>query len=247
MATSDRIRAARAEHSAVIPGGAARIRAFPSQLRATLVEKNGKQFYEVEGYATIYDRGYDMYDMFGEYTEIMDGGSLDKSLANSPDVSFLVNHKGVTMARTTNGTLELSSDATGLRQRAWLNADRQDVREIASAINDKLVTEMSFAFMLNEGEWNDDYDVFRILEADVNRGDVSAVNYGANPYTSINARASEWLADADRMPPAIARAALERLSGRKDVSPAPEPKVESEPGTISLDLAEELFSASYAE
>jgi HK97 family phage prohead protease len=247
MATSDRIRAARAEHSSVIPGGAARIRAFPSQLRATLVEKNGKQFYEVEGYATIYDRGYDMYDMFGEYTEIMDGGSLDKSLANSPDVSFLVNHKGVTMARTTNGTLELSSDATGLRQRAWLNADRQDVREIASAINDKLVTEMSFAFMLNEGEWNDDYDVFRILEADVNRGDVSAVNYGANPYTSINARASEWLADADRMPPAIARAALERLSGRKDVSPAPEPKVESEPGTISLDLAEELFSASYAE
>ena len=52
-------------------------------------------------------------------------------MAKSPDVSFLVNHKGVTMARTKNGSLQLSKDSHGLHVHAFLNADRQDVRDLA--------------------------------------------------------------------------------------------------------------------
>lgn len=187
------------------PSGHLRTKAFPGKLQARLVEHNGKPFYHIDGFATVFERAYPMWDMFGEYNEVIDYGALSKSLAANPDVAWLVNHRGVTMARTTNGTLELGVRATddgyqGLYTDAYLNPDRQDVRDIVSAIVDGLVDEMSFAFMLNDGTWNDDYSEFRITEADINRGDVSAVNYGANPFTSIQARTSEILEDIKRLP-----------------------------------------------
>lgn len=216
---SESVRTARAD-TKEMPGGDKRTRAFPGEIRAKLVKKDGKEFYQVEGYASVFDRGYEMWDYFGSYTEIVDSGALDKSLKSSPDVAFLVNHRGVTMARTTNETLTLSKDDTGLHADAFLNADRQDVRDLASAISDGLIDEMSFAFQLNRGEWSPDYDQYRITEADIHRGDVSAVNYGANPYTSIAARASDWLADAGKMPVSVARAGLARLRGRADLARA---------------------------
>jgi HK97 family phage prohead protease len=135
-------------------------------------------------------------------------------LINNPDVAFLVNHRGVTMARTTNQSLTLAKDSTGLAVHAYLNADRQDVRDLASAIRDGLISEMSFAFALNGGEWSEDYETYTITEADIDRGDVSAVNYGANPYTSIEARSAEWLRDIKRMPVPVARAAFQRITTR---------------------------------
>lgn len=212
------IRKARAERAREIPAGNGRMHSFPSKLRAKLVEKDGKKFYEVDGYATIFNKPYEMYDMFGSYREVADETMLDKSLAAKPDVAFLLNHKGMTMARTANGTLDLNKDALGLHIHGLLNAERQDVRDLASAIDDKLVDEMSFAFMLNDGEWNTDYDEFRITEADINRGDVSAVNFGANPYTSLAARSAEWLAYAELMPAHVARAGYLRLGQRQDVT-----------------------------
>lgn len=211
------VRAARSASNGM-PGGSGRVHAFPGEIRAKLVTREGKKYYEVEGYATVFSRGYEMWDFAGDYTESVNALALDKSLANGPDVAFLVNHRGVTMARTTNGSLELNRDTTGLGARAFLNAERQDVRDLASAIDDKLIDEMSFAFMLNDGKWNDDYTQFEIMEADINRGDVSAVNYGANPYTSIEARAAAWLADAELMPAPVARAAFARIGRREDIA-----------------------------
>jgi HK97 family phage prohead protease len=228
MVDVNEIRAARAKHRLDIPGGCARAHSFPSKLRMKLTQQDGRAVYEVEGYATIWDRGYEMWDMFGSYTETISNRALDKSLMLQPDVAFLVNHRGVTMARTTNDSLTLSKDDTGLAIRAFLNADRQDVRDLASAIGDQLVDEMSFAFMLNGGEWNEEYDEFVITEADINRGDVSAVNYGANPYTSITARSADLLRDLDRVPEPVARAAYSRIQKRlTDLGPALTPSLDS--------------------
>jgi HK97 family phage prohead protease len=190
-----------------MPGGERRVKSFPGKLQARLVDRGGKQFYHVDGFATVFERGYPMWDLFGEYTEVMDSTSLTRSLMGNPDVAWLVNHRGVTMARTTNGTLQLSLQTTpdgynGLHADAYLNPDRQDVRDIVSAIVDGLVDEMSFAFMLEDGQWNDDYTEFRITQAEINRGDVSAVNYGANPFTSIQARTADILADLEKIPAA---------------------------------------------
>src|SRR5258708_15441992 len=198
-----------------IPSGMARIQGFPSQIRSKAVTIDGAKYLEVEGYASTFGQGYEMWDMFGPYTEEVDPAAFNKSLAAGPDTAFLVNHKGVTMARTTatvgkseRPSLELYADDTGFGQPGFLTLNRQDVRDLQSAIDDELITEMSFAFMLNDGWWNKDFDVFRITEADVNRGDVSAVNYGANPYTTITARAASMLHDLRAMPGPVQREAF---------------------------------------
>jgi hypothetical protein len=120
------------------------------------------------------------------------------------------------MARTANDTLNLSMDDVGLRTEAWLNPKRQDVSDLVLAIEDRDITEMSFAFMLDEGWWSDDFETFKITKVSLDRGDVSAVNYGANPFTSIAARQQEILTDLRLAGPGVARAALAELMQRAD-------------------------------
>ncbi len=209
---------------------------MPPRLTAKKVERDGKQFYLVEGYYTVYERGYEMWDEHGPYTEIVSLGAGEKTTAAGPDVIFLTNHRGLAMARTTAGTLELWSDDTGGGNRAWLNPQRQDVKNLVFGIEDGTITEQSFAFMIDAGRWNGDYTEYRIDAYDIDRGDTSAVNYGANPHTSIAARAREILDELEHLPAGAARAALDRLNHRADlelarsaapvtapVTPEPEP------------------------
>lgn len=202
----------------LIPCGPGRSQPFAGQLRAKKVEKDGQQYYELDGYASVTERGYEMWDMFGAYTEVMSKDAFEETLAATPDVAFLVNHRGVTMARTVNGSLVLSEDGTGLHSRAWLNPKRQDVQDLVIAIEDGNITEMSFAFTITEGRWSPDYTEYRIDKVDLDRGDVSAVNYGANPHTSIAARSKEILDALDQLPAGARRAAMQRLSHRSDAA-----------------------------
>lgn len=234
--------------------GEARAHAFEGNRRAPTVERgrmqpfrgyferssvlvNNKSMEQLDGYASVTGVEYEMWDMFGEYGETIDARAFDVTLGQNPDVAFLLNHRGMTMARTTNGTLSLDADPRGLHSLAYVNADRTDVRDLLIAIDDKNVTEMSFAFMLLDGEWDDSYEHFTITQVDLDRGDVSAVNYGANPYTnigersggtpysSVTARAGQVLDDLAHLPPAAQRAAYVRLSAqfgetlRVDASP----------------------------
>lgn len=233
----------------------ARLAAFPAQLRAELVDYNGQQRYHLVGHASVVNTPYEMWDSFGPYMEVIDGAAFTRTLAAEPDVAFLVNHKGVTMARTTNDSLRLRMDAVGLAVEAWLNPKRQDVSDLVVAIQDRDVTEMSFAFMLGDGggEWTPDMQTFRIRDLDLNRGDVSAVNYGANPYTDVAARAREVMRDIDHLPLGAARAALDRLQHREDLAPvtAPSPQPEAtEPAPVTARAAhgqpEPAFGASIA-
>ena len=205
---TDEVRAARA----AAPKTGARMMPAPAEYRYQIVEKDGKEYFELEGYATTFNQPYVMYDMFGPFMEKVAQDALDTSLSANPDVAFLVNHKGVTMARTTNGSLEVYKDLHGLGMHALLNTQRQDVKDLMLAITDKNVDQMSFAFMLQDGEWNDDFTEFTITQADIHRGDVSAVNYGANPYTSIWARAQEWAREAEAMPESVKREVMERIA-----------------------------------
>ena len=126
------------------------------------------------------------------------------------------------MARTTNGTLTLSEDENGLQSTARLNPKRGDVNDLVEAIRDGDVTEMSFAFRIVEGQWSPDYTEYRINSYDIDRGDVSAVNYGANPTTSIEARSAEFLAMLDGIEGTALRAAHAALGARLGITvPAP--------------------------
>jgi HK97 family phage prohead protease len=135
------------------------------------------------GYASVTEHAYDMWDMFGPYTEEIARGAFEQTLTDGADVAFLLNHGGMTLARTTSGTLRLAEDDTGLLSDADLDRDNSTVRDLASGLRRGDLTEMSFAFRIVRGTWSPDYTAYRIEQVDMHRGDVSVVNYGANPGT----------------------------------------------------------------
>jgi len=193
---------------------AARSLSFDANWRHAPVQVGGKERTQLDGYASVVGVEYEMYDMFGPFGETIAPEAFDETLAADPDVAFLVNHRGLTMARTVNKTLTLEADPRGLHSLAYVNQERSDVHDLVTAIDDGEITEMSFAFWLEEGEWDEDYEHFTITKVNIDRGDVSAVNYGANPYTSIGARSTEIMTDLMRMPAGAQRAAYARLAAR---------------------------------
>lgn len=194
---------------------------FASQLRAKKVERDGQSWFQLEGYASAFERGYDMYDWYGPYTEIVSVGAADKTLAANPEVVFRFNHAGTPMAGTRNGRLELWADETGLGERALVNPKRADVQLVVQAIEDNDVREQSFMFRITSGHWSPDYTEYRIDEFDLDRGDVGPVTYGANPHTSVSARSGELLAAIPNLPPLMAREAYALLGRRSDLAAAP--------------------------
>lgn len=194
-----------------------------SEIRAKKVERDDMQWYMVEGYASTVERAYEMWDMFGPYNEVVSAGAFTQTLSADPQVVFRFNHGGMPMASTSNGRLELWADSTGLGDRAWLNPKRADVQDLIHALDDGDVTEQSFMFTIEDGRWSPDYTEYRIERVNLDRGDVGPVTYGANPYTSVAARAGELLAAIPELPALAAREAYTLLGQRSDVSAPAEP------------------------
>ncbi|MBC2904023.1 HK97 family phage prohead protease [Streptomyces cupreus] len=146
---------------------------------------------EFVGQATVYEQAYEMWDMFGPYTEVVSEGAGADSLARADlDVPLVLGHDQLRrLARTTNGSLFLTESATGLDVRApALDPADYDVAYIAPKLRAGLVDEMSFAFRIESGQWSPDYTEYRINRYDIHRGDVAIVGYGANPYTTSTLR-----------------------------------------------------------
>ena len=57
-----------------------------------------------------------------------------------------------------------------------------------SKIRAGLLDQMSFAFRVTKQNWNETAASRTIQAVDLDRGDVSVVNYGASPTTSVDAR-----------------------------------------------------------
>ncbi|MFJ9387714.1 HK97 family phage prohead protease [Nocardioides sp. NPDC101246] len=154
----------------------------------------------VEGYASTFSEPYELYGgpPWG-WTEEVDPGAFDKTLASNPDVPLLLNHEGMPLARTKSGTLQLSTDKVGLKMRASLDKRDPQVQSVAIKLERGDMDEMSFAFWVVRDEWTyDDDSEHRLLkEVNIHKGDVAIVNYGANPNTSVGiADAVRALADA---------------------------------------------------
>jgi HK97 family phage prohead protease len=158
-------------------------RSYPAQFE---VRGLANSQVELQGYATTYDQPYEMFDMFGSYNEVARSGMCAKTIADGADVAYLANHTGLTMARTRSGNLQLSEDSAGLMTVATVNTARSDVRDLVTAIEDGDVDQMSFAFRVVRQQWSPDYDQRDLVEVNLDRGDVSAVNFGANPTTSVS-------------------------------------------------------------
>lgn len=153
------------------------------ELRET-PDGSGGNLLRFRGYASVTESPYEMQDMLGDYTEVIRRGAFTKTLAEGADVPFKVNHAGLTLARTKSGTMRLSEDSTGLHVEADLDPRSPSVRDLQVAMERGDVDEMSFGFQVTRQQWSPDWTQRDITEVNLNKGDVSAVNYGANPATS---------------------------------------------------------------
>lgn len=145
----------------------------------------------VATFASVTEQPYEMYDMFGPYTEVVSLDAFDATLATGPSVEFTLNHGaggGIPMAHTRNDTLTLSAikdgDITGLWYEAMVDQTRNDVADMLKAMQRLDLAESSFKFRIDSGQWSPDWTEYRILAVSLDRGDVSAVNFGANPHTA---------------------------------------------------------------
>lgn len=174
------------------------------------------------GYASVFDRGYDVCggSDCGGWTEIVDPHAFDETLKRSPDLHLLINHEGMPLARTKSGTLQLTTDSTGLKVDANLDRSDPDVQRLEVKMQRGDMDEMSFAFRTVRQLWNDNETERRLLELNLDKGDVSVVNFGANPATSSSIRSAEDaiaaitagdLAEMRSLDPADIRSALEIL------------------------------------
>ena len=147
----------------------------------------------VEGYATTFNQPYLLYDgRYYKLSEQIDPGAFDE--CDMSDVLMQYDHEGRVFARTKNGTLSLSPDATGLKVVANLGGTdigRQLYQEIKGGYTDK----MSFGFVVTEDKRetivdheNEVETVIRTITKIKKLYDVSAVSIPANDMTSISAR-----------------------------------------------------------
>ena len=181
------------------------------ELRTSEVRAAGDDSLVIEGYASNFDVKYDL----GYFKESVARGAFDSVMED--DVRFLVNHTGAPLARTTNGTLELSVDEKGLKYRAAL-ADTQDGRDLYKLIKRGDISQSSFAFTIDEDTWSEDRSTRTITK--VGRLlDVSGVTYPASPTASVYARNM-----------AMAKAEAEELK------PEQVPEVREEPETIKTEV-----------
>jgi HK97 family phage prohead protease len=195
-------------------------RAYPVHLEAR-AKDGASGVSTVSGYASVVEEPYEMWDFLGSYAEVVRTGAFTKTLSETPQVQLLLNHGGLAMAYTKAGTLRLSEDSTGLHMEADVTAARSDVQDMLLALDDGSVDEMSFAFRVTRQMWSPDYDQRDILEVDLHRGDVSVVNFGANPATSV--APALRAADFDKLGDDDARALYERLQRRLSPPAVPKP------------------------
>lgn len=154
-------------------------------------ESSGSGSLDFTGYASVTDTPYEMYDFFGPYTEVVIAGAFEKTLKTEDlDVPLVLGHDSMRrLARTTNGSLLLEEDDIGLLADApGLDPADADVAYIAPKLRSGLIDEMSFRFSITDGVWSPDWTEYHLLGADIHRGDVSIVGYGASPHTSAELR-----------------------------------------------------------
>jgi HK97 family phage prohead protease len=176
--------------SAEHPGGRAAARATLTEVRLRAAGVGAAEVLEFAGHASVTERGYEMWDAFGPYMEVVSAAAFDDTLARADlDVPLVLGHNQLRrIARTTNGTLDLAMDDEGLAVVARLDPADVDVAYIVPKLRSGLVDEMSFAFRIELGTWSPDYTEFRIDRANIHRGDVAIVGYGANPHTDGGTR-----------------------------------------------------------
>lgn len=147
----------------------------------------------VEGYATVFNQRYNLYED-DEFVieEVVDPRAFDN--ADMSDVIMQYNHEGRVFARRSNNTLQVEADGFGLHILAELGGTELG-RELYDEIRGGYTNKMSFGFSVTGEEWSKSTDERgrevheRRIKSVGRLYDVSAVSVPANDGTSISIRA----------------------------------------------------------
>lgn len=158
-----------------------RLLSLPVELRS---EEDGDG-HLIEGYAAVFG---EVSNMGGYFEERIAEGAFDASLSRGDDVTLLINHQGLPLARTGSGSLSLTADQRGLKVSTRLNPDDPDVARIIPKMRRGDLSKMSFAFRAVKTNWDESRDIpLRTLEQ-VDLFDVSIVTDPAYQGTEIALR-----------------------------------------------------------
>ena len=140
----------------------------------------------VVGYGSVFNT---LSNELGGFREIISEGAFDGRLED--DVRFLINHDGLPLARTTNGTLRLSTDERGLKYEAKV-ANTSLGRDLVELMRNGTINQSSFAFVVEDDSWEvkDGMNV-RTINKVSRLYDVSAVTYPAYEEASVALRSME--------------------------------------------------------
>jgi uncharacterized protein len=132
------------------------IRKLDMQFRAETTEDEKM---EIKGYAVVFNSP----ETYG-YTEIISKNALDN--AKMDDVVLRYNHNDsfMVLARTRNGSLKLAKDEKGLFMDALLQDDITEHKNIFNAIKSGLIDKQSFAFTVEEDEYDYETDTRTITK-----------------------------------------------------------------------------------
>lgn len=161
----------------------------------------------VEGYASTFET-YTLFEDDGiEYKERI----LPEAFENCDmsDTIFLKDHEGTVLARTKNGTLTLSVNENGLLTVADLGKTSAS-REMFEEIETGMYSQMSFAFIVDDDEYNTT-EHLRTIRHIKKIFDVSAVSFPANPTTDIS------VATRSRFDGFIEQERAERLAREQEI------------------------------
>ena len=142
----------------------------------------------VVGYGSVFNT---LSNELGGFREIIAEGAFDGRL--NDDVRFLINHEGLPLARTTNGTLKLTTDERGLKYEARV-ANTSLGRDLIELMRNGTINQSSFAFVVEDDSWEvrDGVNV-RTINKVSRLYDVSAVTYPAYEEASVALRSmEEW-------------------------------------------------------
>lgn len=141
---------------------------------------------KVTGYAAVYNRKS---ENLGGFVEIIRPGAFRKAIDG--DVRALFNHDAnYVLGRTTNGTLTLEENQTGLKFTAE-PPNTQWARDLVTSIERGDINQCSFSFRVaKDGDkWTEQKDLaLREIHEFEYIGDVGPVTYPAYPQTSVQAR-----------------------------------------------------------
>jgi HK97 family phage prohead protease len=140
----------------------------------------------LRGMPIVYGVPYEVRDEYGVFQETMQPGAAAGLLASNPDVRFLFDHTGITLARTTNHSLTLRDTPAGVECEARLNPEMPDAKNVIVAVQDGLISQMSVGMVVGTDAWNEGLDK-RSISRLSGMPDVSAVSFPASPTTTLEA------------------------------------------------------------